>query len=100
MIDSGRAGLWIKIDKSRARIAGHSWAMVKIRKAEAGEFGLRAAGRELIRGSLTSLIDIISATGLFDLANAHQCFFLMQIDQAHTLSIAALSRNFAYPRPD
>ena len=52
LISSGRAGLRVKITRFETRIAGNSPAIAKIRNAEAGDFGLRAAGHELIRGSL------------------------------------------------
>jgi hypothetical protein len=52
MINSDRVELRVKIVRFKARIAGNSPAIDKIRNAEAGDFGLRAAGHELIRGSL------------------------------------------------
>ena len=52
LINSGRADLRVKITRFKARIASNSTAIAKIRNAEAGDFGLRAAGHELIRGSL------------------------------------------------
>ena len=58
LINSGRAGLRVKITRFKARIAGNSPAIAKIRNAEAGDFGLRAAGHELIRGSLRNLLHL------------------------------------------
>ena len=52
LINSGRVDLRVKITRFETRIAGNSPAIAKIRNAEAGDFGLRAAGHELIRGSL------------------------------------------------
>ena len=47
--------LRVKITRFETRIAGNSPAIAKIRNAEAGDFGLRAAGHELIRGSLDQI---------------------------------------------
>ena len=49
----------------KARIAGNSPAIAKIRNAEAGNFGLRAADHELVRGSLTNFLKKALVTGAF-----------------------------------
>jgi len=50
---SGEAEFKFKTFKSEARIAGNSGTIAKIHNAGVEGFGLKAAGHDLIRGSLT-----------------------------------------------
>ena len=52
----------------KARIAGNSWTIGKIRNAAGGRFGLRDAVHELIRGSFNYLpIHLVCDAGFYSL---------------------------------
>ena len=55
LINSGRDDVRFKNVHFKARIAGNSSPIVKIRNAEVDVFGLTAAVHELIRGSLITV---------------------------------------------
>ena len=52
LINSGRVAMISETVSGKARIAGNSWTIGKIRNAAGGRFGLIDAVHELIRGSL------------------------------------------------